>query len=237
MAAAVNYHRTILERFLPYLPAGADVVEIGAGIGTVATHLVEEMASAGRPLARLTLVEPASNNIPPLQARFAGDARVDVREGYFDSAFASELEHRGGVDTIVMVNVLEHVADDTPLLTDIRRALRRADRRAAGRLCLFVPALPWLYGTLDEAFEHHRRYTVDGVRALLERAGLRVLDARYMNIVGVLPWLVTGRVLRRRTLTPTAVVLYDRLVTPWVRRLERHWSPPLGQSVLAIAER
>ena len=238
MAGAVNYHAAILERFLPHLPAtGGHVVEIGAGIGTVAAALLAATQAAGRPLARLTLVEPAANNGPRLAARFAGEARragpiVDVRAGYFGAMLAGALARAGGVDAVVLVNVLEHVAEDARLLADIRHALK-----PGGRLCLFVPALPWLYGSLDDAFEHHRRYTVPGVRALLAEAGLRPLVLHYMNAAGVVPWFVAGRVLRRRTLAPAAVTLYDRLVTPWVRRLEHHWTPPLGQSVLAVAER
>ena len=240
MAGAVNYHGSILERFLPHLPAiGGHVVEIGAGIGTVAARLLAETERAGRPLRRLTLVEPAGNNIPALERRFGegtavgapGGTRVDIRAAYFADV-AEALAARGGVDAVVMVNVLEHVPDDAALLADIHRALK-----PGGTLCLFVPALPWLYGSLDEVFEHHRRYTVSGVRGLLERAGLRPRALHYMNAAGVVPWFVTGRVLRRRTLTPSAVALYDRFVTPWVRRLERHWTPPLGQSVLAVAER
>jgi SAM-dependent methyltransferase len=241
MAGAVNYHAAILERFLPYLPAtGGHVVEIGAGIGTVAAALLEATRAAGRPLGRLTLVEPAANNGPRLAARFAGDGKdgraagpvVDVRAGYFGSMLAGALARSGGVDAVVLVNVLEHVAEDARLLADIRHALK-----PGGRLCLFVPALPWLYGSLDAAFEHHRRYTVPGLRALLAQAGLRPLVLHYMNAPGVVPWFVAGRVLRRRTLAASAVRLYDRLVTPWVRRLEHHWTPPLGQSVLAVAER
>lgn len=233
MAGAVNYHAAILERFLPFLPAArGHVVEIGAGIGTVAAALLAATEAAGRPLARLTLVEPAANNGPRLAARFAQDPRVDVRAGYFGAMLAGALARAGGVDAVVLVNVLEHVAEDGRLLADIRHALK-----PGGRLCLFVPALPWLYGTLDTAFEHHRRYTVPGVRALLAGAGLTPLALHYMNAPGVVPWFVAGRVLRRRTLAPAAVRLYDRLVTPWVRRLEHHWTPPLGQSVLAVAER
>jgi SAM-dependent methyltransferase len=238
MAGAVNYHDAILERFLPYVPhragrqPGAHVVEIGAGIGTIAARLLALAERERRPIARLTLVEPAENNVPLLASRFRPDPRVRIHAGYFDAARASAVVAEGGADAIVMVNVLEHVADDGALLADIHRALR-----PGGRLCLFVPALPWLYGSLDEAFEHHRRYTTGAVRALLARARLRPLALHYMNAAGVIPWLVAGRLLRRRTLDPSLVALYDRVVAPWMNRLERRWRPPLGQSVLAVAER
>lgn len=220
MADARNYYGAIIERFLPYL--GSRVVEVGAGIGTFAEMLLER----ARPES-LTLIEPADNNYPALEQRFAGDARVRTRHGYL-TTFVSEL----AADSVIMVNVAEHAADDVRLLREARSALV-----PGGALLLFVPALPWLFGTLDEAFEHHRRYTPRSLRTLLERAELRPVVMHYANFAGVLPWFVAGHLLRRRTLSRRSVRAYDRLVTPWVSRLERRWQPPFGQSIVAIARR
>lgn len=220
MADARNYYGAILDRFLPHL--GNRVVEVGAGIGTFAAMLLDRT----RPES-LTLIEPAGNNYPALERRFAHDPHVTTRHGYLEQ-FVPELS----ADSVIMVNVAEHAADDLALVREARAALV-----PGGALLLFVPALPWLFGTLDEAFEHHRRYTLRSLRMLLEQAELRPVVAHYANFAGVLPWFVAGRVLRRRTLTRSSVRTYDQLVTPWVSRLERRWQPPFGQSILAIARR
>ena len=135
MAAAPNYYRWIVGRCEPYL--GRRIVEVGAGIGTFAEHLLR-----AAPGAELTLIEPADNNFPHLRARFADRPRVRTRQGYLEDGGEAQ-----GADAIVAVNVMEHVHDDAAFLAAARRRLA-----PGGQLLLFVPALPALYGTLDEAF-------------------------------------------------------------------------------------
>lgn len=218
LADAEHYYRAILRYFAPRL--GARTVEVGAGIGTFAEHLLRQPA-----VERLVLVEPAQNNVPALRQRFADAGRVRVVHGYLED-MADTLT----ADSIVAVNVLEHVADDARFLLAARRALS-----PGGALLLFVPALEWLRGALDDAFEHYRRYDKPSLAAKLDAAGFRVERLRYFNAPGVVPWWVAGKVLRRTTLDPRAVRLYDRLVVPWLSALEARWEPPFGQSILAVA--
>lgn len=220
LAGAVNYYRWIVRRFAPYL--GPRIVEVGAGIGTFAGHL-----RAAAPDARLTLVEPAENNVPHLRARFADDARARVVHGYLDDAGEPE-----SADAVVAVNVMEHVRDDAAFLASAHRLLA-----PGGHALLFVPALPALYGTLDEAFEHERRYTRAALEQRLREAGFKPQRLHYTNLPGVAAWWLSGRVLRRRTVSARDAMLYDRWVIPWVSALERIWTPPLGQSLVAIARK
>ena len=218
LASARNYYTSLMWYFAPHL--GARVMEVGAGVGTFAQYL-----RAAPRVERLTLVEPAANNVPALRERFRGDASVQVTCGYLDDAATPESQ-----DTIVAVNVLEHVADDHAFLRTARETLV-----PGGTLLLFVPALQSIYGTLDTAFEHHRRYGRSQLRTALSRAGFRIRDSRYSNSVGVLSWFFAGRVLRRTTLSDRDVRLYDRWIVPWLSRLERRVRPPVGQSLIAIA--
>ncbi|MGH9710558.1 MAG: class I SAM-dependent methyltransferase [Candidatus Acidiferrales bacterium] len=218
MAAAQNYCRWILEFFAPY--AGKRVVEIGAGAGTFSQLLLSIERTS-----ELVLFEPGANLFPLLQQQFGDNPRVHLQFGSFDP---SVLE--GPVDSIVLVNVLEHILDDDALLLQIRQSLR-----PGGYVLLFVPALEWNYGSLDKAFEHHRRYSKPVLRKKLEGAGFRVEQARYVNFLGIASWFFAGRVLRQRTLSPRQVCWYDRWIIPWSFTLEQIWEPPIGQSLMAVA--
>ncbi len=172
-------------------------------------------------------MEPASNNHPHLAARWAADPRARTVHGYL-----SEAGGDGSADTVVAVNVLEHVEDDGAFLRTAHRLLS-----PGGHLLLYVPALPAIYGTLDEAFEHHRRYTRAGLDERLRSAGFRVLRLAYTNLPGVAAWWLSGRVLRKRTVSARDARVYDRWMIPWIAALERVWTPPAGQSLIAIAAR
>lgn len=220
LSGARNYYRWIIRRFAPYL--GGRIVEVGAGIGTFAEHLLQ-----AAPGAELTLVEPAENNYPHLRARFADRPRVRTVRGYLEDGGAPS-----SADAVVAVNVMEHVRDDDGFLRAAHRLLA-----PGGHALLFVPAVPAIYGTLDEAFEHFRRYTRRALDEKLRAAGFHPLRVAYTNLPGVAAWWLSGRVLRRRTVTARDARLYDRWVIPWVSALERVWTPPLGQSLIAVARK
>lgn len=217
MAQARNYCRWIFQYFAPYL--GAKVIEIGAGVGTFA-----ELILNCETTSELVLFEAAHNLFPQLRQRFAG-RNVRLHCGPFEPSFLDSPP-----DSIVLVNVLEHVLEDGLLLSQIHDCLR-----PGGSLLLFVPALAWNYGALDEAFEHHRRYSRRGLTAKLLGSGFRIETMRYVNLMGIASWFFAGRVLRQTTLKPAQVRWYDRWVVPWSFKLENFWRPPLGQSLLAVA--
>jgi SAM-dependent methyltransferase len=178
-------------------------------------------------VAELVMVEPGDNLFPLLQQRFAGEPRVRIIHGYFQ-----DLKPSASADSIVLVNVLEHVAEDRALLSDVHEVLT-----PGGTLLLLVPALSLLYGTLDVAFGHHRRYSKPSLADKLREAGFQILVLSYFNLPGILGWFLTGQVLRRRTLEPRHVRLYDRWVVPWLSRVEERWTPPFGQSLMAVARK
>src|SRR5438045_2035208 len=144
MARARNYYRWILNYWRPHL--GRFVVEFGAGIGTVSAHLL------GEQVERLFVVEPAPALAKRLEDRFCGDRRVTVVRGVLADARREVKDY--SVDSVVSVNVLEHIDDDVATLRAAFDILV-----PGGRLMAFVPAFQWLYGSLDRTFGHVRRYT------------------------------------------------------------------------------
>src|SRR5213079_1327746 len=103
-----------------------------------------------------------------------------------------------------------------------------------GRLILLVPSLRVLYGSLDEALGHFRRYVPREVTTKLGAAGFRVRHVEYFNLAGVPGWWFAGRVLRRRLIPQGALRWYDALVPLF--RLERFLPWRIGQSLIAIGE-
>src|ERR1051326_7254387 len=95
-------------------------------------------------------------------------------------------------DTVVCLNVLEHIKDDEAALRNLYDTLV-----PGGRLLLFVPADPTLFGTMDTQVGHYRRYSREELQRVIEAAGLTTDRITFMNRLGGFPWCVSGRVSNR----------------------------------------
>lgn len=213
MEGAPNYNRWLFERCEPHL--GRRVLDAGAGIGTFTL-----MAAPGREVVAL---EPDPELVPTLRRRVESLANVTVVEGVADDV-------TGEFDSIVCLNVLEHIRDD-------QAALRRFHDLLApgGCLLLLVPAHPFLYGAIDRALHHERRYSEPMLRERLRVAGLEVRTLRHVNPVGTVGWFVSSKLRRQEQVPSGPLKLYDRLV-PALRVLDRV-DVGVGLSLWAVARR
>src|SRR5262249_9454615 len=158
---------------------------------------------------------------------FADSPNVEIRS--LDLArLAEDGIPKCSFDTVVCSNVLEHIEDDREALAAMREVLV-----PGGRVVLIVPALHALYGSIDRAIHHFRRYSRDDLTAKLEGAGLAVGHVSYFNLLGVPGWFLNARVLKRQSVPGVQARINDLLV-PWLR-LERRFGPPVGMSLLAVA--
>lgn len=196
------------------------VLEVGSGLGNISRLLRKDVD-------RLVLTELEPAYLSRLDREFAEDSRVEIARwdlGHDPPAAVATKRF----DAIVAINVIEHLEDD-------RRAVRTLANLLSpgGHLLAYVPACPSLFGTLDEALGHHRRYTPETFGSLLRSSGLDPGTVRYMNLVGMAGWFVQGRLLRRRQLPARQVALFDKLVP--LLRVEDRWALPVGLGVLACA--
>ena len=225
LPGATNYYRWIAEVIDPYV--GDLVLDVGSGYGAHLEHLL-------RPERRIVSLDVSPESVDLVRERFAGRAAVEAICGDLRSPeMRRELAGRG-FDTVVALNVLEHIEDDVATLGAMREVL--AGRR--GHVVLQVPAHRWLYGRLDEVAGHVRRYTAASIRAALVTAGLAVVRIEHFNRFGVLPWWINGRLLRQRVesrMVGTQVRLFDRYLIPLARLVDRVAPLPIGQSLIAIA--
>lgn len=200
---------------------GREILEVGCGVG----NLTEQMLPY---CDRLVGVDVEPHYIQTVQERF-GD-----RPGF--SAHLLDLSSEipttpqpGTFDTVVCLNVLEHIEDHVTTLRNMKAMLR-----PGGRLILLVPAFSWLYGTLDEALHHYRRYNPRELRSLLYEMDYEVERLFFLNLFGIFGWYLNGRVLKRTLLPEGQLALYDKLV-PAFRAVETTTGYRMGQSVIAIA--
>jgi len=228
LARLEPYNRWLVDRFSHAV--GKRVLEIGAGFGNLTRHFAEkDPRGPRRDLVIASDVDPVA--VEYLRGTFRDNPAVRVASYLFPLS-PSELEEVRalGVDTIVCCNVLEHIEDDAATLADMAAILP-----PGGRLILLVPALRWLYGSLDEHLRHFRRYEKEELEHKLAAAGFALEDCRFVNRPGILGWYLNGKILRRQVL-PRGQLQAFKLLLPLLRREEKN-PPSVGMSLLAIARR
>lgn len=201
---------------------GSRILEVGAGTGNITQFLC-----AGGRAVLATDVVPSYRR--ELETTFA--SQPHVRVGKFDLDKAAPVEYVAeGFDSVVCLNVLEHIEDDLFALEQMREVLV-----PGGKLSLLVPSHQFLYGEFDRAVGHFRRYEKRELKEKLERVGFRVNELKFFSLVAMLPWFINGRVLKRDYLPPNQADLANRLVP--LLKLEKLIGPPCGISLVAIAEK
>ena len=225
MDFAENYHRWILREFSPYL--GRRIVEVGAGTGGFSKLLLDVKPD------QLTLIEPSrmfDELIENLNAKT--DARTIVN--YHNTTFRLVTEHIADVrpDTIVYVNVLEHIEDDAAELSAVHSVLEKG-----GKCLIFVPAFMALYGEFDRQVGHFRRYSKAELEVKCEAVGFQIVKSSFFDLPGFFPWWIKYRLLGSSSLGSSAVKIYDRLIVPIASRVEPVMGVPFGKNLIVVAEK
>jgi glycosyltransferase involved in cell wall biosynthesis len=221
MARLEPYNRWLVAGFEKAV--GRRVLEIGAGFGNITRHL------KGRELLVASDLDPVA--LEHLKGTFREDPSVEVASYRFPLDPAARAEIRDlRIDSIVCLNVLEHIEDDRRTLADMYEVLQ-----PDGRLVLLVPAFARLYGTLDVHLRHFRRYEKEELDSKIREAGFRIEDLRFVNRPGILGWWLNGKLLRRRVL-PRSQLFAFKLLMPMLER-EREHPPTAGLSLVAIAKK
>jgi glycosyltransferase involved in cell wall biosynthesis len=214
-----RYNRWIFSKFSPFL--GRRVLEIGSGIGNITKFLLD------RDFVIASDVEPKSLTL--LKNTF-GPYKKFLIEKFDVSGSDIERYRPYHIDSVICFNVLEHIEKDERALENIFNLLE-----PKGRLLLFVPCHPWLYGSLDQHLGHHRRYGRKDLKRKLENEGFKLIFLRHFNRIGILGWYLNSKILRRKRLPSFQLRIYNLLVPLF--KMEDFFPLPFGTSLLAVAER
>ncbi|MGC4050396.1 MAG: glycosyltransferase [Paludibaculum sp.] len=220
LSGAMRFNRWMADTIRPYV--GQRVLEIGAGIGNLSRCLAprRELYLASdideEHLARLRSRLSHRPNFRAVTCNLSQPRDFD------------ELENL--VDTIVCLNVLEHVEDDRTGLLNMHRALM-----PEGRAIVLVPEGMSVYGELDRVLGHFRRYSEAELREKVLAAGFEIETLFGFNRPTRPGWWLNGRILRKRSFSRFQLAIFDRLVWLW-KRIDA-WLPWSPTSLIVVARK
>lgn len=221
-----HYQRYLFSKIRPWL--GTRILEIGVGHGTYTEWFLERGDVLAADIDAACLEE--------IRRRFGEHPRLRTTEIDLNDPAAIEACREFRADTIVCINVLEHIERDEQALTALRDVVV-----PGGRLVLIVPAHPALFGRMDQEAGHFRRYTRGSLRRSMAACGWRVERVRYLNVVGGMGWWFHNRVRREAGLADASVNTQMRAADRWLPVLARLTDPWCGRwaglSVLAVGSR
>lgn len=177
---------------------GHRVLDAGAGLGTYTDLLVED----GKEVVSLEYNQSFASHI---QERFAGDARVDARQ--CDLSDPAGLPEFAPVESVVCLNVLEHIEDDVRAMRNIRERVL-----PGGTMMALVPSYQRLFNGMDTAVGHHRRYSKRLFVDRLREGGWVVEGCRHFNVFGLPGWFVAGSLLKRTTPGRDLTRIFDKMI-------------------------
>jgi glycosyltransferase involved in cell wall biosynthesis len=211
-----RYNRWIFDRIRPFL--GQRVLEVGAGSGTMTRMMYgrELIVASDKETAYVDRLINAFRRRPGITVD-----RVDLED---DSSRELVRQH---FDTVTLINVLEHSADDEAVLRNAASILI-----PGGRVVIYAPAGAKRFGPLDRALGHHRRYDREELIEKMKRAGFAVEQVTFHNRAGLFGWWLNSSILRRSALPSGQSRLFDRLV-PLFQKLDGA-TPSSGLSLIAI---
>jgi glycosyltransferase involved in cell wall biosynthesis len=205
LAGTKRFNKWMADTVRPWL--GNDVLELGAGIGNMTQHL-----SRGR--KSYTASDIDDEHLARLRVRFRG--RPNLVSRLCDLTRPADFEDlHGRFDTVVCLNVVEHVEDDLLALRNIRSALK-----PGGRAIILVPQDQAIYGSLDKVLGHYRRYSEQQLRSRMEDAGFQWQQALHFNRVTRPGWRFNGQIMKRDSFGRFQLRVFDSLVPIW-RRIDR----------------
>jgi ubiquinone/menaquinone biosynthesis C-methylase UbiE len=199
-----------------------NILEVGSGLGTISEKIIRDMG----PSAHMTLTDVSITYVHSLGIKYSSFKNVSVSR--MDLNIKEEYSKIGyeKYDSIVAINVLEHVRDDLLALHETYKMLKKG-----GILIILVPCHKFLYNVIDKNIGHFRRYTKKELCDKVKETNFTILSMHYFNVAGVAGWYFNGNMLKNAGISPTASRWFDRLV-PVLDYLDRITFNRIGLSLI-----
>lgn len=217
MGQAQWYNQWTLSKFKQYLKG--DILEVGCGIG----NFTKSLESFGKVWA-IDINKEYIEEINKSSNKKAEVGIGDIEKGKY---FFKEQKF----DSIVCLNVMEHIKDDKAALNNLYSLLKKG-----GYLVLLVPAHQFLFGEIDKSIGHFRRYNKNQLFNIVSNIGFKIIQIKTLNMLGAIGWWLAARVLSNNKVDTKKIKLFN-LVAPLILPLENIIEPPFGTSILLICQK
>lgn len=220
MSYADNYFDYLYKLVKPYL--NGKILEIGAGIGNITQRVLTGNYQS------ITCIEPDKNCLKQLESIKSKSGKpFDIYNEYFPEFVPDDK-----FDCIYHFNLLEHINNDIEALKISYQLLNNN-----GYLCLFVPAFPCLYGSMDIYLKHFRRYGMRNLTDKIQNSGFTIIEKKYSNFIGFFGWFINNRILKIKSQKPAQVYIFDKIILPIQAKLEKTFHFPFGQNIFIAAKK
>ena len=225
ISKADKFNRWMYETIKPFLKG--EILEVGSGIGNISKFLIPGELP-------VTLSDYNLLYRDHLQKKYGHHKNVvsvisiDLQDPAFEQQY---IRFKEKFDTIFMLNVIEHLANDVRAAENCRFMLR-----TDGHLIILAPAYQFLYCHLDRELGHNRRYTLKRLSKIVLMAGLTILKKQYFNSLGIAGWLVSGKIFRTRKLGKNEMSAFNKLV-PVAKLCDKIIFNKAGLSAIVIAQK
>ena len=219
LAGLDNYNKWIFSNISPFI--GENILEIGCGTGNITDYMIKP----GRKITGMDISEEFS---AIAMDKYRGNPDISIIKG--DALNPSCALAPGSFDTVVLLNVLEHIKEDSAALTCIFSMLT-----PGGRAVILVPAMKFAFGGLDKELGHFKRYEKADMAGLFMSAGFKTEKLFYMNMPGAIGWAINSRILGKKFIPEGQAGFVNKFFVPIMRPIEKTLPPFFGQSLIAAA--
>jgi len=219
---APRFNRYMYDTISPHCKG--KILEVGCGIGNISDHFIKNGAN-------ITLSDIRDNYIESVRKKYKSKEitalKLDLVHKDFDNRYKDLFNT---FDSIFALNVVEHIKDDSQAIVNAKKLLT-----TGGKLIILVPAYQFLYNSFDKALEHFRRYNRKRLVSIMDKE-FTINHSQYFNAFGILGWIVSGGILRKKTILRKEMELYDNLI--WVAKtLDKCVFNKIGLSVIAVGQK
>ena len=206
----INYCLSFINKFIK-----GNIIEIGAGCGSFTKNYYDSKIKS------LTLTETDQLNIKNLQKKFEKNSNIRISDLSID-----KIQNK--FDTILYLHVLEHIKED---INELKNAKNKLNDE--GHLVIMVPAHQKIYGNLDKAVGHFRRYEKDFFKKNL--LDLELVSFRYLDSMGYLLYYLNKIFFKNETFpSKFKIFLWDKLFTPITILIDFLTNYSFGKCIVAV---